>query len=98
MTQLPTRSYYLHLREAPFRAQLVRSPRLDLEGLRALANEVPEEVREFIRRGTVAVPREAAERAERERTGPRAAREMREHPVLRQRRQRPHDDDLPELG
>ncbi len=54
MTRLPRRSYYLWLKEASFRAQLVRSPRLNLEELRGEAREASEETRARIRQGTVA--------------------------------------------
>ena len=54
MTRLPRRSYYLWLKEASFRAQLVRSPRLDLEELRNQAREVSAEIKARIRQGTVA--------------------------------------------
>jgi hypothetical protein len=37
-------------------AHLCRSPRLDLDALRALADRVPQEIRERIRAGTVSVP------------------------------------------
>jgi hypothetical protein len=57
MTQLPRRTYCMWLKEASFRAQLVRSPRLELPQLRELAAKAPEEVRRKIRQGTAAIPR-----------------------------------------
>jgi hypothetical protein len=54
MTGLPQRSFYLWLKEASFRAQLVRSPRLDLDELRSEASRTSEEIRERIRQGVVA--------------------------------------------
>src|SRR5438132_7728655 len=54
MTRLPRRSYYLWLKEASFRAQLVRSPRLDLGELQEEARGVLEETKGRIRQGTVA--------------------------------------------
>jgi len=64
MTRLPDRTFYFWLRQAPFRAQQVRSPRIDLGHLRELAAQSPAEVREAIRRGTVALPREELEALE----------------------------------
>ena len=61
MTRLPDRTFYFWLRQAPFRAQQVRSPRIDLGHLRELAAQLPAEVHEAIRRGTVALPREELE-------------------------------------
>lgn len=57
LTRLPDREFLLWLRRFPFRAQRVRSPRIDLEKLRALAAAVPEETRKRIRQGAVAIPR-----------------------------------------
>ena len=64
MTRLQDRTFYFWLRQAPFRAQKVRSPRIDLVQLRELTAQVPAEVREAIRRGTVALPREELEAME----------------------------------
>lgn len=55
MTRLKTREFYLWLKQAPFRAQKVRSPRLDLGPLQGRAGRVPDEVMEQIRRGTAAM-------------------------------------------
>jgi hypothetical protein len=63
MTRLPDRTFYLWLKKKPFRAQRVRSPRLDLAGLRKAAEEASGEVRERIHRGTVAMPRGELEAA-----------------------------------
>ncbi len=98
MTQLPTRAYYLHLREAAFRAKLVRSPRLALDDLRALARSLPEDVRACLRQGTVALPRADAAPAVRRRERDHEAECEVEHPVLRPAPARPGDDGLPHLG
>ena len=63
LTRLPDREFRLWIRRAPFRAQRVRSARLDLDELRRRAATVPEEIREHIRRGTVVVPRAELEEA-----------------------------------
>jgi len=55
MTRLETRHFYLWLKQAPFRAQKVRSPRLDLEPLKERADGISDEVRERIRRGIAAI-------------------------------------------
>ncbi len=60
MTRMPRRLFYLWLKDAPFRAQLVRSPRIDLAELRLLAARAPQDLRAFVRQGTVAVPSEKA--------------------------------------
>lgn len=57
LTRLPDREFLLWLRRFPFRAQRVRSPRIDLKKLRELAAAVPEETRRRIRQGAVAIPR-----------------------------------------
>lgn len=61
LTQLPDREFLLWMKRAPFGAQRVRSPRLDLEQLRQVAEQISPEQREAIRRGTVSMPREALE-------------------------------------
>ncbi len=58
ITRLKRREFYLWVKELPFRAQLVRSPLLELDALKARAESVPSDVREAIRRGTVSVPPE----------------------------------------
>lgn len=63
LTRLPDRDAMLWIRQAPFRAQRVRSPRVDLDALRDRAATVPEGVREAIRQGTVALPRADVEEA-----------------------------------
>jgi hypothetical protein len=57
MTRLPDRTCYFWNKKAAYRAQKIRSPRLDLDDLRRRAASVPENVRDAIRRGTVALPR-----------------------------------------
>jgi uncharacterized protein DUF87 len=57
MTRLPDRTFYLWLKRQPFRAQKVRSPRLDLETIRRAAEEMPQEIRQAVLRGTVSAPR-----------------------------------------
>jgi hypothetical protein len=72
LTQMPDREFLFWLKQAPFRAQRVRSPRLDLDALRRVATELPEELREAARRGTVSMDRaelEAFAAAEWERMG-----------------------------
>jgi len=61
LTQMPDRDYLLWLKQAPFRAQHVRSPRLGVPGLRESANQLGGEVREAIRRGVVSMDRAALE-------------------------------------
>jgi Helicase HerA, central domain len=61
MTRLPDRTFYLWLKRQSFRAQKVRSPRLDLAGLRTRARTIPPEVTEAIARGTVSARREELE-------------------------------------
>jgi hypothetical protein len=61
LTQMPDREFLLWLKQAPFRAQRVRSARLDLDALRQLAAAVPTDVRDAIRRGTVSMDRAALE-------------------------------------
>jgi len=62
LTQLPDREFLLWMKRAPFGAQRVRSPRLDLEQLRQAAEQLPPERREAINRGIVSMPREALEK------------------------------------
>jgi len=72
LTQMPDRELLFWLKQAPFRAQRVRSPRLDLDCLRRAASEVGAETREAARRGTVSMDRgelEAFAAAEWERIG-----------------------------
>ena len=57
LTRLPDRTYLLWLKQARFRAQKVRSPRLDLQSLSDAAKQCPQRLRARIRQGTVAVPR-----------------------------------------
>lgn len=94
MTQLPGRTYYMHLRDAAFRAQQVRSPRLAIDDLRRAAGEVPAELREFIRRGVVALRREELQRQsnQAQRRGADRA-----HPFLRADRT-PDGEQFPGLG
>lgn len=66
MTQLPDRTHYLWLKRMPFRAQEVRSPRVDLDQLRRKAGQASRDVRERIRRGTVSRSREELETIVRE--------------------------------
>jgi hypothetical protein len=61
LTQMPDREYLLWLKQAPFRAQHVRSPRLDLEALRSAAEGVSADVRHAIERGVVSMDRTALE-------------------------------------
>ncbi len=98
MTRLPDRTFYLWLKQARFRAQRLRSPRLDLAALRERAAAVPEEIRERIRRGTVAATHEElAAFADRE-----AERSTRERPAESQiiGRPEPKNDsgEFPDLG
>jgi hypothetical protein len=58
MTRLPRREFRLWIKEAEFRAQRVRSPKLDLDAVKRRAELVPEEFRAAIRRGTVARSRD----------------------------------------
>lgn len=63
LLQLPDREFLLWMKRMPFGAQRVRSPRLDLESLRAVADGLPEELLSLIRRGTVSMDRGALEAA-----------------------------------
>jgi hypothetical protein len=54
LTRLETREYLLWIK-GRYPAQLVRSPRIDLEYLQALAAEAPQDVRDFVQQGTVAL-------------------------------------------
>ena len=64
MTRLPRRHFYLWLREAPFPAQRVVSPRLDIDRLRREAELAPEGLLAAIRCGTVSLPRPELESAD----------------------------------
>jgi hypothetical protein len=57
LTQMPDREFLFWLKQAPFRAQRVRSPRLDLESMRRAAAGLPAEIREATRKGTVSMAR-----------------------------------------
>jgi hypothetical protein len=63
MTRLPKRIYYGWFKDMaePFGAQKIRSPRLDLEALRAAAARIPDELKTRIEQGTVAMRREDLE-------------------------------------
>jgi hypothetical protein len=61
LTRLPDRTFRLWLRQAPFRAQRVRSPRLDLAELRHRAASLSHERRSFIQCGISSLPREELE-------------------------------------
>lgn len=96
LTRLPQRDGYLWAKRLGLRAERVRTPRLDMEGLRVLAESAPHEVVDAIRRGCVSVPRaelEAQLRADRSRTAPRPA------PFTQERETPPVDDTpFPRLG
>lgn len=66
MTRLGTRKFYLWIKQAPFRAQLVRSPRIDLDSWKEAAEEVPGDIRERLRKGIVAADVSALEEEESE--------------------------------
>jgi hypothetical protein len=55
LTSLRRREFLLWPKERA-RAQVCRSPRIDMDALRAAADRVPEEIRERIRAGTVSIP------------------------------------------
>ncbi len=57
LTQLPDREFLLWMKRAPFGAQRVRSPRLDVAGLRSAAEALSPDARRAIRRGTVSMAR-----------------------------------------
>jgi hypothetical protein len=57
LTRLPIREYLLWAKQESFGAQRVRSPRLDIEALRADAAQLDPDVRGEIRRGTMSIPR-----------------------------------------
>ena len=61
VASLPRREYFLWLKSAPFGPQRLRSPRLDLDQLRALAARVPESVRQRIQDGTTSIDPRAFE-------------------------------------
>jgi hypothetical protein len=54
--RMARRAHYLWLKEMPFRAMQVRSPRLDLPALRSIADHVPADTIRRIRQGTIARP------------------------------------------
>jgi hypothetical protein len=54
LTRLERRQYLFWAKEKA-RAQLVRSPRIDVERLRELAAQVPADIRQMIERGTVSM-------------------------------------------
>lgn len=57
ITRLPKQVMYLWAKQVQCGAQKVNSPLLDLEKLKSMAASCPEETREAIRRGTLAVER-----------------------------------------
>jgi hypothetical protein len=57
LATLPDRSFLLALRKSGFRPQLLRSPRLDMQRLRAAAEKAPLEFRGRIERGVAMSPR-----------------------------------------
>lgn len=61
LTRMPDRTLYLWLKQESFRAMKLRSPRLDLESMRAEADGVPDDVKQRIRRGSVAWDRKELE-------------------------------------
>lgn len=61
LTRLERREFLLWIK-GPVPAQRVRSPRLDLDGLRTLAADAPDDVRSFVQQGTVASERGELER------------------------------------
>ncbi len=61
LTRLPDREALLWVKQAPFRAQRVRSPRVDIDGLRERAAAASDGIRAAIRQGTVALRREDQE-------------------------------------
>ena len=63
------------IKDSSFGPQLLRSPRLDLEALKASGRTLPSAIRQRLRTGTTSVPAsELAPCAERERAGDRTAR------------------------
>jgi hypothetical protein len=57
LTRLRDRHYLFWLRAGAFHAQILRSPRLDLDRMESLAASLGEETRQAIRRGTTSIPR-----------------------------------------
>jgi hypothetical protein len=96
MTRLPDRTFYLWLKKKPFRAQMVRSPRLDLAGLRKAAEETSGEIRERIHRGIMAMPRQALEEASAERSS--APEDKEPWGVVEASPPREEESDVPFLG
>lgn len=94
LTQLPDREFLLWMKQAPFRAQRVRSPRLDVAALRAAAEGLPIATREVIRRGTVSMERAALEAHARREWEQFDAADEPEAPVIEPRGHRRH----PRLG
>jgi len=94
LTQLPDREFLLWMKQAPFRAQRVRSPRLDVAALRAAAAELPAATRDTIRRGTVSMERVALEAHARREWEQIEGAEEPEQPVIEPRGRRRH----PRLG
>jgi len=61
LTQMPDREFLLWIKQAPFRAQRVRSPRLDLAELRRAGEGTSAEARRTIERGVVSMDRSELE-------------------------------------
>jgi hypothetical protein len=57
ITRLPKQVMYLWAKQVECGAQMVNSPRLDMDALRSMAASCPAETREAIRRGTLSVER-----------------------------------------
>lgn len=57
LTQLPDREFLLWMKRAPFGAQRLRSPRLDVMELRRAADGLAPDIRGAVRRGMVSMPR-----------------------------------------
>lgn len=57
LSTLPDRHFLLHLRDSGHAPQILRSPRMDLGRIRRAAESVAPKVRERIRTGSIAVPR-----------------------------------------
>lgn len=69
---LPDRVFWFWNRRRPYPAILARSPTLDIDGLKARADELPDEIRALVARGVLAVPRDELDRTIEERAHARA--------------------------
>jgi hypothetical protein len=95
LTRLPRRSAYLWVRSAGLEAQLIRTPRLDLDPFRKAAEELPENIRLQIRQGNAAVPRPGKDVAD---NRPSIEEEIESTVAKPRQTDEPSDPEFPNLG